>query len=77
VDTLLNKFQEGVREGITQLLAAFFLRQYGQLPSGNPTFVFAHKSFGEYLTARRIVRATERVIREQKRRDENPGEGWD
>jgi uncharacterized protein YjbI with pentapeptide repeats len=77
VATLLDKFQEGAREGVTRLLAAFFFRQYGQRPSGDPTFVFTHKSFGEYLTARRILRATERVIRELKFRDENPGEGWD
>ena len=35
----------------------FFFRHYGQRISGDPTFVFTHKSFGEYLAARRVVRA--------------------
>ena len=43
----------------------------------DPTFVFTHKSFGEYLTARRVVRAIERVIRELVRRETSPDEGRD
>jgi NACHT domain len=74
---LLDVFQEGAKTGVTRLLAAFFFRQYGQRPSGDPTFVFTHKSFGEYLTARRVVRAIERVNRELLRRHQNPDEGWD
>jgi Uncharacterized low-complexity proteins len=77
VGKLLEAFQEGARAGVTRLLAAFFFRQYGQRPSGDPTFVFTHKSFGEYLTARRIVRAMDKVIRELNRRSEDPDEGWD
>jgi uncharacterized protein YjbI with pentapeptide repeats len=75
--SLLDVFQEGARAGVTRLLAAFFFRQYGQRPSGYPTFVFTHKSFGEYLTARRLVRAIDRVVRETQRRDDSPDEGWD
>ena len=74
---LLDVFQDGAKAGVTRLLAAFFFRQYGQRASGDPTFVFTHKSFGEYLTARRVVRAVERVIRELKSRAENPDGGWD
>jgi uncharacterized protein YjbI with pentapeptide repeats len=74
---LLDVFQEGAKAGVTRLLAAFFFRQYGQRASGDPTFVFTHKSFGEYLAARRIVRAIERVIRELERRAKSPDEGWD
>jgi uncharacterized protein YjbI with pentapeptide repeats len=77
VGVLLDVFQEGAKAGVTRLLAAFFFRQYGQRASGDPTFVFTHKSFGEYLAARRIVRAIERVIRELDRRATNPDEGWD
>ena len=73
----LEDFQEGAKAGVTKLLAAFFFRQYGHRPSGDPTFVFSHKSFGEYLTARRIVRAIERVNRELDSRYQNPDEGWD
>ncbi len=74
---LLDVFQDGAKAGVTRLLAAFFFRQYGQRPSGDPTFVFTHKSFGEYLTARRIVRAIERIHRELERRYRSLDEGWD
>jgi uncharacterized protein YjbI with pentapeptide repeats len=77
VGKLLEVFQEGAKAGVTRLLAAFFFRQYGQRASGDPTFVFTHKSFGEYLTARRVVRAIERVVRELERRAQSPDEGWD
>src|SRR5208283_5981347 len=60
-----------------RLLAAFFFRQYGQRHTGEPTFVFTHKSFGEYLTARRIIRAIDKINRELKRRGECHDEGWD
>jgi uncharacterized protein YjbI with pentapeptide repeats len=77
VGMFLDAFQEGAKVGVTRLLAAFFFRQYGHRASGDPTFVFTHKSFGEYLTARRVVRAVERVIRDLERRAKNPDEGWD
>ena len=66
--SMLNNFQEGAEEGVTRLLAAFFFRKHGQRSSEDSTFVFTHKSLGEYLTARRIVRALDKVIRELKRR---------
>ena len=75
--SMLDRFQEGAEVGVTRLLAAFFFRQYGQRASGDKTFVFTHKSFGEYLAARRIVRAIDRVIRELERRSRSPDEGWD
>jgi len=75
--SMLDSFQDGAKAGVMRLLAAFFFRQYGQRSSGDSTFVFTHKSFGEYLTAKRIVRAVERVIREMERRTESPDEGWD
>ena len=77
VGVLLDTFQEGAKVGVSRLLAAFFFRQYGQRSSGDPTFVFTHKSFGEYLTARRIVRASDKIVRELARRNDNPDEGWD
>lgn len=74
---MLDDFQEGAKAGVTRLLAAFFFRQYGRRASGDPTFVFTHKSFGEYLAARRVVRAIEKVSRELEDRASNPDEGWD
>lgn len=77
VSSLLEAFQEGARSGVTRLLAAFFFRQHGHSVSGDPTFVFTHKSFGEYLTARRVVRAIERIIYEMEQRTNDPDRGWD
>ncbi len=72
VGRMLDDFKEGAEAGVTRLLAAFFFRQYGQRTSGDPTFVFTHKSFGEYLAARRVVRAVERVSRDLERRASSP-----
>src|SRR5215213_9917721 len=77
VGRMLDDFKEGAEAGVTRLLAAFFFRQYGQRTSGDPTFIFTHKSFGEYLAARRVVRAMERVSRDLERRASSPDEGWD
>jgi len=73
----LEAFQEGAKAGVTRLLAAFFFRKYGERSSGDPTFVFTHKSFGEYLAARRVIRGIDRVATELNSRDSNPDRGWD
>jgi hypothetical protein len=77
VSRLIEVFQEGAAAGVTRLLAAFFFRQYGRRASGDPTFVFTHKSFGEYLAARRVVREMAKVVKESDRRAQNLDEGWD
>jgi uncharacterized protein YjbI with pentapeptide repeats len=76
VGGLISTFQEGARAGVTRLLAAFFFRKYGNREAGDPTFVFTHKSFGEYLAARRIARCIERVTRELSAREADPDAGW-
>ena len=55
LDRYLEQFQEGAKKGVTRLLTAFYFRQAGDV-RGEKTFEFTHKSFGEYLTARRLVR---------------------
>ncbi|UEC41788.1 MAG: NACHT domain-containing protein [Methanothrix sp.] len=77
VGALLDTFEEGAKEGVTRLLAAFFFRRYGQRMSGDATFVFTHKSFGEYLTARRVVRAIERANRDLNEHANDPDRGGD
>jgi hypothetical protein len=73
----LDVFQEGAKQGITQLLAAFFFRQHGERPKGDRTFVFTHKSFGEYLAARRFVHAMQDIADEMQRRENTGrGKGW-
>ena len=73
---LLAVFEEGAKAGITRLLAAFYFRQSG-IRSDEKTFEFTHKSFGEYLTACRIVRAMERIQKQLDRRKDDMEEGWD
>jgi len=76
-DKQLEDFRVGAERGITRLLAAFFFRQHGECQRGDPTFVFTHKSFGEYLAARRLVRAMEDMVEERERRDnKGGGKGW-
>jgi len=56
-------FQESAKSGITRLLTAFYFRQAGREVSGDKTFEFTHKSFGEYLTARRLVGLVKEISR--------------
>jgi len=49
-----EKFQEGEDAGITNMLTVFYFQQV--VRDGDKRFEFTHKSFREYLTAKRIVR---------------------
>jgi Pentapeptide repeats (8 copies) len=71
----LAAFQEGVRTGAISLLAAFYFRQAGKI-EGERTFEFTHKSFGEYLTARRIVRWLDDTNAQREENRENRRRGW-
>jgi uncharacterized protein YjbI with pentapeptide repeats len=73
---LLDIFEEGAKAGVTRLLAAFYFRKSGERNSEH-TFEFTHKSFGEYLTALRIVRAMERIQKQLDKRKGDMEEGWD
>ncbi len=73
---LLENFQEGAKLGVTRLLTAFYFR-HSELNGGEKTFEFTHKSFGEYLTARRIVRGVKRIHEELEDRQKNLDKGWD
>jgi uncharacterized protein YjbI with pentapeptide repeats len=74
---LLKTFKEGAKTGVIRLLLAFYFRQSGSLSNGDDTFEFTHKSFGEYLTARRIVRGISRIHEELETRKRNFDGGWD
>jgi uncharacterized protein YjbI with pentapeptide repeats/adenylate kinase family enzyme len=79
--SLLNRFQEGFREdskaSITRLLTAFYFRQSGHDHAGNKTFEFTHKSFGEYLVAKRVVREVRLISKKLEEHQYDPDEGWD
>jgi len=77
LESLLKSFTEGAQAGVTKLLAAFFFRRSGENVGDDAAFVFTHKSFGEYLTASRIVRGLERVVTERGRRNKNTDDGFD
>ena len=74
---ILQLFKKGAESGVTNLLIAFYFRQHTYGRDSDNTFEFTHKSFGEYLTARRIVRELSTINKELKNRDEDPDEGWD
>ncbi|WP_299487237.1 pentapeptide repeat-containing protein [Acaryochloris sp. IP29b_bin.137] len=57
-----DNFADGAEEGVTRLLTAFYFRQSGRR-NREDTFEFTHKSFGEYLTSKRVVREIERIHR--------------
>lgn len=79
--SLLTRFQTGFQEdsktSVTRLLTAFYFRQSGHDHSGENTFEFTHKSFGEYLTARRIIREVKLIDKKLADRKNDPDEGWD
>jgi uncharacterized protein YjbI with pentapeptide repeats len=58
---LLSYFSENLNSTqarITKLLTAFYFQPRGEdRASGDKTFEFTHKSFGEFLVAKRLVRA--------------------
>ncbi|KST69814.1 pentapeptide repeat-containing protein [Mastigocoleus testarum] len=73
----LMEFQKKAEEGVTRLLLAFYFRQSGSNNQGDKTFEFTHKSFGEYLTATRIVREIKLIHKKLKAQQNDPDEGWD
>ncbi|MCJ8270432.1 MAG: hypothetical protein MJK04_13640, partial [Psychrosphaera sp.] len=73
----LHSFEDSAKRGVTRLLTAFYFRQCSESQKGDKTFEFTHKSFGEYLTARRLVRMLDRVCDMLHRGDDDPDDGWD
>jgi uncharacterized protein YjbI with pentapeptide repeats len=75
---LLEKFKKKAESGVSDLLVAFYFRK-SSVPDldGNETFEFTHKSFGEYLIARRLVRGIRKICSEIKRKRDDYDSGWD
>jgi uncharacterized protein YjbI with pentapeptide repeats len=53
--------------GTTRLIAAFYFQQVVEATRRRDAIEFTHKSFGEYLTARRLVRAVSEIHEELSR----------
>jgi hypothetical protein len=77
LEKLLQEFETNAKAGMASLLLAFYFRQSEDHAVGDPTFEFTHLSFGEYLTARRLVRAIERIANQVTRGDAGDEDGWD
>lgn len=70
-------FQETVKEGVIQLVTAFYFRHTGQGLDRSRTFEFTHKSFAEYLAARRLVREIADIHSGYQEFQERSRFGWD
>ena len=70
-----DKFKYDAESGVVRLLMAFYFREFDG-NQGNKSFEFTHKSFGEYLTARRIMLELEIMLEEVERGRKRPGSGW-
>ena len=71
LDKLLPVFKEGAEKGALALLTAFFFRRAGS----DETFELTHKTFGEYLVARRLVQLIDDLHRLLPRGVINEAEG--
>ncbi|BBD61499.1 pentapeptide repeat-containing protein [Nostoc sp. HK-01] len=78
INKLFKEYQQAAEAGVTRLLTAFYFRQNG-VQEQEKTFEFTHKSFGEYLTARRIVSELSWIHKQLNKRqtDRYHREGWD
>jgi len=77
LNSLMEQFTADAEKGVISLLAAFYFRQAGAQMDGSQTFEFTHKSFGEYLMARRIVKKIQFICRKIKESKENWDVGYD
>ncbi|WP_417909531.1 NACHT domain-containing protein [Candidatus Electronema sp. PJ] len=77
IERYLEPFKKDAESGVIRLLTAFYFRRSEKRQYDNETFEFTHKSFGEYLTARRIVHLLLDIQDELQRNKRNPGKGWD
>ncbi len=74
---ILETFKEEAKGGMVSFMAAFYFRKAGQDTVGDDTFEFTHKSFGEYLAARRLVGKLKQIHKNRLERENNFDEGWD
>ncbi|MEO0835284.1 MAG: pentapeptide repeat-containing protein, partial [Cyanobacteria bacterium J06642_3] len=81
LEQVLERFQSSFEQNsqvcITRLLAAFYFRESGGLRDKDKTFEFTHKSFGEYLTAKRIIEEVRDLYEELETRKQKFRKGCD
>lgn len=74
---LMEQFAQDAEKGVISLLAAFYFRQADTQADGSQTFEFTHKSFGEYLLAKRIVEQVKSISSKMNQNKVNFDEGFD
>ena len=70
---LLEHYMEASQAGIAQLFTAFYFRRSGARTNGGESFEFTHKSFAEYLVARRFVSELAKISEDLAERDASHG----
>ncbi len=75
LERLFGNLEMAAADGVTRLLTAFYFRRSGDVGASEGAFEFSHKSFGEYLTGRRIVHQME-ITAEERQRNEGGYSGW-
>ncbi len=75
-EKILERLGKDVAEGAGRLMVTFFFRAEQEGALDQRTFEFTHKSFGEYLAARRLLRAVVKTGGELRRFQEDSESGW-
>lgn len=75
IDSYFKEFTKDAESGVIRLLMAFYFRKFDGNNS-DETFEFTHKSFGEYLTAKRIMLELSKMLIEVDRFKEEADSGW-
>lgn len=75
IDSYFKEFTKDAESGVIRLLMAFYFRKFDGNNS-DETFEFTHKSFGEYLTAKRIMLELSKMLNEVERFKEEADSGW-
>jgi hypothetical protein len=70
---LLERYKQASQAGVAQLFAAFYFRREGSRVTYEDSFEFTHKSFAEYLVARRFVTVLEEGTEALAERDGSKG----
>ena len=74
---LLDNFKKIAETGVVNLLTAFYFKRSKTAPSSEQTFEFTHKTFREYLTAKRIVSMLEFMHSKIDNKNKNLDDIWD
>jgi uncharacterized protein YjbI with pentapeptide repeats len=69
LEGVLQEYEKHCDEGVAQLFTAFYFRKSTEVIGPEPTFEFTHKSFGEYLTACRIIQTVDEIYEEFRSSD--------